>query len=102
MKKKLAIILILFLTQPLFAAIKSTTLDVQNMTCAICPITVKKALKKVAGVSEVEVSLEKKTADITYDDTQATLKDLIFATTNAGYPSTVHENNKAEKVVIKP
>jgi mercuric ion binding protein len=36
----------------LFAGISETvTLDVKNMTCSICPITVKKALEKVAGVT---------------------------------------------------
>jgi mercuric ion binding protein len=31
-------------------------------TCPVCPITVKKALSKVDGVSKVEVSYEKKEA----------------------------------------
>ena len=36
----------------LFAGTSETvTLDVENMTCSICPITVKKALEKVAGVT---------------------------------------------------
>ena len=30
-------------------------LDVENMTCAVCPITVKKALSRVPGVSQVTV-----------------------------------------------
>ena len=35
----------------LFAGILETvTLDGKNMTCAVCPITVKKALEKVPGV----------------------------------------------------
>ena len=28
----------------------SVTLDIQNMTCAMCPITVRKALQSVEGV----------------------------------------------------
>ena len=28
---------------------QTVTLDVQNMTCAVCPITVKKALERVPG-----------------------------------------------------
>ena len=36
---------------PAFAGTTSTaTLDVSNMTCAACPITVRKALEKVPGV----------------------------------------------------
>jgi len=34
----------------LFAGpLQTVTLDVQNMTCAVCPITVKKALERVPG-----------------------------------------------------
>jgi periplasmic mercuric ion binding protein len=34
----------------LFAGtLQTVTLDVRNMTCAICPITVKKALERVPG-----------------------------------------------------
>jgi len=32
------------------AASRTVTLAVQNMTCAVCPITVKKALEHVSGV----------------------------------------------------
>jgi mercuric ion binding protein len=36
----------------LFAGtLQTVTLDVQNMTCAVCPITVKKALERVPGVN---------------------------------------------------
>jgi len=39
----------------LFAgALQTVTLDVKNMTCAVCPITVKNALEKVAGVTKPE------------------------------------------------
>jgi mercuric ion binding protein len=35
----------------LFAeTLQIVSLDVQNMTCAVCPITVKKALERVPGV----------------------------------------------------
>jgi hypothetical protein len=37
------------------------TLDVKNMTCSVCPITVKKALEKVASVTMAKVDFEKKT-----------------------------------------
>ena len=36
------------------AAPKTVMLDVKNMTCEVCPITVKKSLEKVAGVSAVK------------------------------------------------
>lgn len=69
------------------AAERTVTLAVKNMYCVACPITVRKSVEAVPGVSEVVVSFEKKTAMITYDDTKTDLKALIAATTNAGYPS---------------
>lgn len=48
----------------LAAAPKTVTLDVQNMTCELCPITVKKSLQKVPGVSAVKVDFGRKTATV--------------------------------------
>lgn len=62
------------------------------MTCEMCPITIKKALQKVSGVSSVAVSFEKKEAVVTFDDSKIKVEALTKATTNAGYPSTVKAN----------
>jgi periplasmic mercuric ion binding protein len=70
-----------------FAAEKSVTLAVQNMTCALCPRTVKASLLKVPGVTKVVVSAEDKTAVVIFDDDKAKVDALVKATTNAGYPS---------------
>jgi mercuric ion binding protein len=53
----------------------------------MCPITVKKALNKVDGVTRTDVSYEDKQAVISYDDALTNPDTLIEATTNAGYPS---------------
>jgi mercuric ion binding protein len=71
------------------AAPQTVTLDVPGMTCAACPITVKKAISKVDGVSKVDVSYDKRQAVVTFDDAKATVQKLTQATENAGYPSTV-------------
>jgi mercuric ion binding protein len=70
-----------------FAAERTVTLAVQNMYCATCPYTVKASLQAVPGVKKVAVSLQAKTATVTFDDTKASVKALTAATTNAGYPS---------------
>lgn len=67
------------------------TLDVQNMTCATCPITVKMALKQVPGVSDVKIDFEKKTATVQVDMDKANALMLTKATTDAGFPSTVRK-----------
>ena len=77
------------MTTPAFAAPKTVTLDVPGMTCAACPITVKKALVRVDGVSRVEVDYEKREAVVTFDDARTGVERLTRATADAGYPSTV-------------
>src|SRR2546430_17315501 len=79
--------LMAILSAPVWAATKTVTLDVPGMTCPTCPITIKKALNKVQGVSKVDVSYEKKQAVVTFDDTKTDTKALVKATTNAGYTS---------------
>ena len=75
----------------LFAGtLETVTLDVQDMSCAVCPITVKKALDKVPGVTSATVDFDKKTASVTFDPDKASPATLAKATSDAGYPSTVH------------
>lgn len=68
---------------------QSVTLTVENMTCAMCPITVRKSLEKVDGVVTATADYNTKTATVTFDPRKTTLKALTQATTHAGYPSTV-------------
>ena len=70
--------------------LQTVTLDVQNMTCAVCPITVKKALERVPGVTDAKVDFDKKTASISFDPDKASTDTLTKATADAGYPSSVH------------
>jgi mercuric ion binding protein len=73
----------------LAGAPQTVTLDVKNMTCAVCPITVRKALEKVQGVAGVKVDLDAKTATVTFDPDKVNAAALIKATTEAGYPASV-------------
>ncbi|GGB91168.1 periplasmic mercury ion-binding protein [Marinobacterium zhoushanense] len=91
MRKLLSAVLLSLPLATLAGPPETVTLAVQNMTCALCPITVRKSLEKVEGVSAVEVDFDSKTATVTYDPEQARLQALTEATTNAGYPSTVQE-----------
>ncbi len=70
---------------------QTVVLDVQNMTCPVCPITVRKSLERVPGVMEAKIDLDNKTATVKFDPDKATAAALIRATTEAGYPSTVHK-----------
>lgn len=91
MKQLVCIITLLVASLSAWAKPQTVTLDLPTMNCAMCPITVKKALTRVEGVSNAEVSYEEKEAVVTFDDAKTTAESLIKATTNAGYPSTVKE-----------
>ncbi|HBO5401973.1 TPA: mercury resistance system periplasmic binding protein MerP, partial [Pseudomonas aeruginosa] len=67
MKKLLAALALIAVVSPVWAASQIITLSVPGMTCAACPITVKKALTKVEGVTKAEVSYEKREAIVTFD-----------------------------------
>lgn len=85
--KLLSAIALAGIAAPSPAGAKTVTLDVPSMYCEACPITVKKALSRVPGVSNVTVSFEKKEAVVTFDDAKANLDALTKATANAGFPS---------------
>lgn len=89
MLKQLSILLLLIAVLPAHAASKTVTLSVPEMNCAACPITIKKVLSKIEGVSQIEVSAKTREAVVTYDDTQTSVPALTAATANVGYPSTV-------------
>ncbi len=82
-----AVFALLVLVAPAWASPQTVTLNVSGMTCPACPITVKKALEKVPGVSKVDVRFEKKQVLVTFDDAKTNTDALVKATTNAGYPS---------------
>ncbi len=91
MRKLLIAALVVIPMTTLSALPKTVTLDVQNMTCGTCPITVKKSLEKVSGVGGVKIDFGKKTATITFDPDKTQPEALTLATMNAGYPSTLQK-----------
>lgn len=68
------------------------TLDVPGMDCALCPVTVSQALKRVPGVLDVRAELSTKSADVTYDPAKVTPAQLERAVTQAGYPAKARAN----------
>jgi mercuric ion binding protein len=90
--KKLLLSLMVALPIAAGAATSETiTFDVANMTCIVCPITVKKALEKIEGVQKVAVDYQTKTATVTFNSDKAKVASLTSATTKAGFPSTLHK-----------
>ncbi|MFT7653301.1 MAG: mercuric ion binding protein [Candidatus Azotimanducaceae bacterium] len=62
--------------------------SVEKMTCATCPISVRKAMERVDGVKNVEVNLETKMATVIYDSRVTTASDISNASTDVGFPAT--------------
>ena len=85
----IALSMLMTLAATVLAAPVTVTLSVPGMNCPVCPITVKKALTLVDGVSRVAVDYGRKEATVTFDDAKASVDALTQATANAGYPSSV-------------
>lgn len=92
MKNLLAGITTLFLATGLSLASQAdetVTFDVERMTCATCPIVVRKAMQRVDGVKDVEVSLENRSAVVTFDPRATTVAEIGRASADVGFPTTV-------------
>lgn len=68
---------------------QTVTFAVDNMTCALCPITVKRAMEGVAGVRAVEIDFEARTAAVVFDTAATSAEAIATASANAGYPARV-------------
>ena len=66
-------------------SIMTTTLSIEGMMCGHCQARVEKALKEVAGVTEVTVNLENKNAVVTGEASADVLKQAVV---DAGYEVT--------------
>lgn len=65
----------------------TTSFSIENMTCALCPVTVKKAMLGVAGVHSVAVDFDTKTAKVMFDPSRTSVVAIAQASTGAGYPA---------------
>ena len=72
-----------------WAESKTVILDLPTMNCAMCPITVKKALKNIKGVTHADVSYEDKQAVVSFDDELTNPDSLIDTTSSLGPNDTI-------------
>ncbi len=90
MKTLIASLLLMLAFTVNAAELKTVRLEVDKMTCNLCPLTVRSALKNVEGVEDVTAKYEGDGvgwAEVTFDPDKASVDDLTFATEMAGYPS---------------
>ncbi|GAB2507704.1 hypothetical protein GCM10027084_23180 [Pseudoxanthomonas sangjuensis] len=71
---------------------KKAVLDVENMTCPACSITIEKALGKVPGVSKGQVDTKAATVTVDFDADRTNVPAIARAITEAGFPAKAKAN----------
>lgn len=69
------------------STLSSQVFTIDNMTCAMCPVTVRTAMEGVSGVRSAQVDFDAKTATVIFDPSQTNVAAIAAASTNAGYPA---------------
>ncbi|AWT14849.1 MULTISPECIES: heavy-metal-associated domain-containing protein [Stenotrophomonas] len=67
---------------------KQVVLQVKNMTCPACSITIEKALDNVPGVTARRVDTQGATVTVTFDAERTDAAAIAKAITDAGFPAT--------------
>ncbi|MGE0525604.1 MAG: heavy-metal-associated domain-containing protein [Bdellovibrionales bacterium] len=67
---------------------------VQGMTCATCSLTLKSAVKKLKGITNVDASLERKNATVEFDPEETSAAAIKKAIDDVGYKATVEDCKK--------
>ncbi len=68
---------------------QNATFSIAHMTCKMCIITVRKAMENVDGVIKAKVDYKNKVAQVIFDNSKTSVKEIALASTNAGYPATL-------------
>jgi copper ion binding protein len=66
-------------------SLKTVDIPVDGMSCVVCAATIKKTVKSLDGVSRVEVSLEKRSARVTYAAGRLSPERIVTAIDELGY-----------------
>ncbi len=73
----------------------TSTFHVTGMTCGGCEVGVRRVVKKLEGVEEVEASYEDGTARVTYQAGEVTPNDIIAAIEELGYTAELVDGEEA-------
>lgn len=76
-------ILLLLIAAHVEAAEQKVVMEIEGMTCELCPIAIKKSLEGIKGVRSVKVSFQEKKAWVTAEET-VTDDMLLNAVKKAG------------------
>jgi copper chaperone CopZ len=73
----------------------TSVFQVTGMTCGGCEVGVRRVVKKLEGVEEVEASYEDGTATVTYQAEEVTSDDIIAAIEELGYTAELVDGEEA-------
>lgn len=79
--------------------------DITGMTCSACSAHVEKSVKKLDGVSSVNVNLLQNNMHVDFDENMVTVNDIISAVVSGGYGAAVSggksesKENKKEDII---
>ncbi len=89
----LVLIPVMFLSSvAIQAAERTILLSVPGMDCPSCPYMVERSVRLVDGVHSANAELKTRTCSVVYDDAIASIEDILGATADIGYQSTVVES----------
>jgi len=92
MKRYFALWMIVFaVIQPVWAESRTVVLTIPGMSCGACPLTIKMALSRIAGVTGMTFNLDSRQAIVHFDTAKTTVEALLRATGDAGYPAALKE-----------
>lgn len=68
------------------STMEQTTLQVPDISCNHCVMTVEEAVGELSGVSSVTANESTKQVQVTYDPSRVSLTEIEAALDDAGYP----------------
>lgn len=63
----------------------TTTLSVPDISCEHCKTSIEGAVSVLTGVSTVEVGIDERIVDVSFDDGAVSLDDIVAAIEDQGY-----------------
>lgn len=75
---------------------KTCIYDVSGMTCASCELTLRVAVNKLDGISEIKASTGKKSATVVFNPKKITSEKIAEKINSVGYQAKLNKCQKQE------
>lgn len=69
------------------APLATAVLDVENLSCPACGLTIKAALQREPGITSTDVDSDAGTVTVVFDEERITVDRMAVAITEAGFPA---------------